>query len=206
MSWRSVLSFMAVLVLQEGPALTIHRSFRSREVGFGGGIGAVVPVESRVSDAIDEGRAKSAERTRVYVGRVTSVSAGDVLCIVTSGGTRVEVLLDLIDAPETDQPYGKESTEYLKKLVHGREVRVEYKKCDCRGRVLGRVTLKKQDVNLKMVAAGMAWYCGLPDRTPGYAEADAAARKGKKGLWADDNPINPAQWKSPAKLPGGPGN
>jgi len=36
-------------------AATIHRSFSSREVGFGGGAGVSVPIDSRVAAALDEG-------------------------------------------------------------------------------------------------------------------------------------------------------
>jgi len=105
-------------------AATIYRSFSSREVGFGGGAGVSVPVDSRVAAALDEGAEREAARTKVYVGKVTRVSDGDTLWILTTGGnTKVRVRLDRIDAPESDQPFGKESAAYLKKLVGGREVR-----------------------------------------------------------------------------------
>jgi len=195
---RQLLMLVAAVILFDCPALTIHRSFRPRGFRFGGGAGAVVPVESRIAAAIDEGRAKAAQRPRVYIGRVTSVTSGDEFCLVTGGGTRVPVRLDRVDAPELGQAYGQESADYLKKLLYGREVRVQYTKRDQRGRVIGLVTLNKKDVNLRLVADGMAWYCGLPDQTPGYAEADASARKDKKGLWAGENPTNPAQWREEA--------
>ncbi len=54
------------MVAGTGGARTIHRSFRSREIGFGGVAGAVVPVDSRIDKAIDEGRVKAKERSRLF--------------------------------------------------------------------------------------------------------------------------------------------
>ena len=55
--------------------------------------------------------------------------------------------LDRIDAPEKDQPYGKESTAYLAKLIKGRTVRVEWQTRDPSGNILGTVFLGKVNVN-----------------------------------------------------------
>ena len=42
-----VLAYM--LIVLQSAAISIHRSFRTREVGFGGGVSASVPVDSKVS-------------------------------------------------------------------------------------------------------------------------------------------------------------
>jgi len=151
-----ILTVALVLGLHDGSALTIHRSFRPREAGVSGFAGVSVPVDAKVAAAIDEARAKEAERPKVYVGRVTRVLSGDELFMVTGGGTLVLVRLDGIAAPDVSLTEGRESTEFLRKLVQGRQVRVEYRKRDDRGYVLGVVTVNKADVNQKMVAAGMA--------------------------------------------------
>jgi len=61
--------------------------------------------------------------------------------------------------------------------------------------VLGIVYLAKEDINLKMVAEGMAWHYSYFDKTPEYAAAEAAARQGKKGLWASPDHVNPYEWR-----------
>ena len=73
-------------------------------------------------------------------GKVTRVSDGDTIW-VTAGGKRVKVRMDRIDAPESNQEYGKESTEYLKRRIHGKTVKVEWGKTDQYGRTLGIVFL-----------------------------------------------------------------
>ena len=207
---RLVVAVVSLIVLQSA-AVTIHRSFRSREAGFGFGTGTATvayPVDAKIDKAIDEARQKEAEKTKVIIGKVTRVSDGDTIHVVTGGNEKYKVRLDRIDAPESDQPYGKESAAYLSNLINGRTVRVEWVKKDQYGRILGIVYLDsikqsntsnnqtiRQDVNLTMVATGNAWHYSYFDETPAYATAEAAAKSKKVGLWAAENPINPYEWR-----------
>ena len=199
------------LVALQSVAVTIHRSFRTREAGFGfgtGTAGVAYPVDARIDKAIDEARQKEAEKTKVIIGRCTKVSDGDTIHVVTDGNVKFKVRLDRIDAPEKDQPYGKESTDYLTSLIRGKTVRVEWQKKDQYGRVLGIVYLDKieqsnnpnnrtirQDVNLSMVATGHAWHYSYFDKTPAYSAAESAAKEKRLGLWQWENPINPYEWR-----------
>ena len=189
---------VAVGLAVSASAVTIHRSFRTREagVGFGTGTaGVVYPVDTKIDKAIDEARQNEAEKTKVIIGRCTKVSDGDTIHVVTDGNVKFKVRLDRIDAPEKDQPYGKESTAYLTSLIRGKTVRVEWVKKDQYGRVLGVVFLDKTDVNLKMVETGNAHHYSYFDKTPAYAAAESAAKEKKLGLWAAENPINPFEWR-----------
>ena len=194
---RLIVMVVSLIALQSA-ATTIHRSFRTREagVGFGTGTASVAyPVDAKIDKAIDEARQKEAEKTKVIIGRCTKVSDGDTIHVVTDGNVKFKVRLDRIDAPEKDQPYGKESTAYLTSLIHGKTIRVEWVKKDQYGRVLGIVFLDKTDVNLKMVETGNAWHYSYFDKTPAYAAAESSAKEKKLGLWAADNPINPYEWR-----------
>ena len=122
---RLIVAVVSLIALQSA-AVTIHRSFRTREagVGFGTGTaGVAYPVDAKVDKAIDEARQKEAEKTKVIIGRCTKVSDGDTIHVVTDGNVKFKVRLDRIDAPEKDQPYGKESTAYLSSLIRGKTVR-----------------------------------------------------------------------------------
>ena len=199
---------VVTLIALQAAGVTIHRSFRAREVGVGGGASVVVPVETRVAQAIEDGREIEIKKQKVIIGRCTKVSDGDTIHVVTDGNEKFKVRLNRIDAPEKDQPFGKESTEYLSKLIRGKTVRVEYESKDRYGRILGIVYLEqssnpnnpnnrtiRQDINLEMVATGNAHHYSYFDKTPAYAAAESAAKEKKLGLWAADNPINPYEWR-----------
>ena len=224
--WRgALLAFsIAALTVFSVSAVTIHRSFRTREAGFGFGTGrsgVAYPVDAKIDKAIDEARQKEAEKTKVIIGRCTKVSDGDTIHVVTDGNVKFKVRLDRIDAPEKDQPYGKESTAYLTSLIRGKTVRVEWVKKDQYGRVLGIVyatvpaasrrealangsvvtTPRREDasgtvdINLHLVATGNAWHYSHFDKTPAYSAAELSAKEKKLGLWAAENPINPYEWR-----------
>ena len=187
------------LIALQSAAVTIHRSFRTREAGIGfgtGTAGVAYTVDAKIDKALDEARQKEAEKTKVISGRCTRVSDGDTIHVVTDGNVKFKVRLDRIDAPEKDQPYGKESTAYLTKLIKGRTVRVEWQKKDKYERILGIVLLDKTDINLKMVETGNAWHYSYFDKTAEYAAAESEAKSKKLGLWVDgDTVVSPYQWR-----------
>ena len=128
-------------------------------------------------------------------GRVTRVSDGDTVWVTDAAKLKHKVRLDRIDAPEKDQPWGKESAAVLKGWIFCKDVRVEYEKRDQYGRILGIIYNGTNDVNLAMVRSGNAWHYSHFDETPEYAAAEAEARAARRGLWSQDNPVNPYQWR-----------
>lgn len=142
---------VAVAVALQGEAVGFHRSFRSREVGIGGGASVMIPVDARVDKAIDEGRAQAADRVKVVVGRVTRVLDGRTFRLVTGGGTLVPVRLEGVEVT-ADAERAKVSSALLKNLVQGRVVRVEFRSKDEDGFLLGTVTYNKTNVNLAIAA------------------------------------------------------
>ncbi len=192
------LAAVLLCVAASAGAYTIHRSFR-------GGYPAAVS-EARQNAAergSTVGSLRVSPRTRVAVyqkicGKVTRVSDGDTIWVKDAKG-RHKVRLDRIDAPESDQPYGQESTRFLKDLVYGKDVEVHWQSKDRYGRILDVVYLKHEkgmvEVNLTMVKNGCAWHYSYHDHTVPYAEAEKEARRLRRGLWAADNPVNPYQWR-----------
>ena len=58
------------------------------------------------------------------------------------------------------------------------------------------------DVNRKMIRYGYAWYAPYSnDPNPEYQQAEQEAKAAKRGLWADDNPIPPWEWRKSRKKP-----
>lgn len=132
---------------------------------------------------------------KVLVGKVIRVSDGDTAWVCDRIGQRFKIRLNRIDAPESNQPFGKESTLHLQSLIGGREIFVEYKTTDRYGRVLGIIYLGDIDINLQMVRDGYAWHYKHFDATPSYVSAENEARTGKHGLWTSPAPIPPHQWR-----------
>jgi endonuclease YncB( thermonuclease family) len=78
---------------------------------------------------------------------------------------------------------------------------VEYDKRDRYERILGKVLLSDQDMNLEQIKAGLAWHYKkyqneqtTADRVK-YSDAERAARMEKRGLWHDANPVPPWEYR-----------
>ena len=142
-------------------------------------------------------------------GKVIKVTDGDTITI-RSDGKEMRVRLSGIDAPESDQPFGRESTKKLSSMVKRKEVHVETNKTDRYGRVLGTVWVappdcsscgKSLDANHAQLLAGMAWwyrqyaYEQSPQDRGRYESAEEEARKRRLGLWSDANPVEPWNWR-----------
>ena len=107
--------------------------------------------------------------------------------------------LNGIDAPEKKQAFGAKSKARLGELVAGKDVMVEWKEKDTYGRTMGKVTQNGVDVNLQMVKEGLAWYYRKYSKSAELSRAEAEAKAGKKGLWADQNPVPPWDFRKHEK-------
>mgnify|MGYP001766232260 FL=1 len=134
-------------------------------------------------------------------GKVVKITDGDTLVVLDAGNTQHKIRLSGIDAPETNQPFGKRSKEALSALVAGQRVEVDWHKRDRYDRIVGKVIAQGGDVNLAQVRTGMAWWYRkyadeqtLVDQGL-YAAAEAKARVSGVGLWGEKEPIAPWAWR-----------
>lgn len=134
---------------------------------------------------------------RSVEGRVVGIADGDTLTIRTRTGGEETIRLLYIDAPEHDQPWGREARRSLQELVRIERVRVESRGRDRYGRTLGhlRRTADGLDVNLELVRRGHAWANARGAMRPRYDAAEREARAARRGLWQDPNPVSPYSWR-----------
>ena len=132
-------------------------------------------------------------------GLVTEVQDGDTLTLVNWQATYKIRLVD-IDAPEWKQAYGKDSRASLFHMCGLKLATAETQGEDRYGRTLARMTCAGVDANAEQVRRGWAWVYVryAPKNSPLYA-LERDARLGKRGLWADDEPVPPWDWRKEAR-------
>ena len=150
-------------------------------------------------------QALSAVNAEVIAGRIVGISDGDTVTLLDANKRQYKIRLTGIDAPEKKMPFGQRSKEHLSDLVFSKDVQVETEKLDRYGRTLGKILLDRQDINLVMVNAGLAWHYkkyqqeqSRSDRLL-YAHAEEQARLRRVGLWRDLNPTPPWEWRRGGK-------
>jgi endonuclease YncB( thermonuclease family) len=131
-----------------------------------------------------------------FSGPVTEVLDGDTIK-VSRNHRNVTIRLNGIDAPEKGQVYGHQSTLFVVTQSFGQDVTVQTYGKDKYGRTIADVLLLDgTNVNHELVKDGWCWWYRK------YAPGDTVleglekeAREGRKGLWTDQNPVPPWEWR-----------
>ena len=130
-----------------------------------------------------------------FTGRVLAVSDGDTITVMRSGSP-VKIRFNGIDAPEKAQPFGDRAYQFVSRKANGETVTIRPTDTDRYGRVVGVVILPDgKNLNAELVAAGMAWHYKRYSDDATLARLEREARKARRGLWADADPIPPWKWR-----------
>jgi micrococcal nuclease len=126
---------------------------------------------------------------------VVRVEDGDTLK-VSIADVPFRVRLRGLDAPELSQRFGQEAREFVADLIHDRDVTIILTGADRGGPRTADVVLHDgRLLNQEVVKAGYAW-CAAKESD--WRKIEAQARSGRKGLWADRNPVAPWQFRRTA--------
>ncbi|HEY8560134.1 MAG TPA: thermonuclease family protein [Pyrinomonadaceae bacterium] len=134
------------------------------------------------------------------VGRVVKVTDGDTITILDRYKQEYKIRLEGIDAPESEQDFGRRAEQNLSDLIFGKTVTVLASKVDKYKRFVGKVLLGDKDINLEQIKAGFARhykrYAGEqhPADRALYAAAETKARNAKLGLWSQ-TATAPRDWR-----------
>ncbi|TPW21498.1 MAG: hypothetical protein FD126_609, partial [Elusimicrobia bacterium] len=100
-----------------------------------------------------------------------------------------------VDAPEKAQPYGPEAGARLGELVMGRTVAVKIRDVDQYGRIVVWMVLGGESVNRRLLSEGAVWWYRAYSKDPALGDLEAQAKAAGRGLWADDAPEPPWDYR-----------
>lgn len=129
-----------------------------------------------------------------FTGKVVRVADGDTITVLRDR-EQVKVRLLEIDAPEKAQAFGNRSKQSLSDLCFNKTARLDDKGKDRYGRTLARVYCDGVDANAEQVRRGMAWVYDRYVTDRGLYSIQDEARAAKRGLWADNSPVPPWEWR-----------
>lgn len=135
----------------------------------------------------------------LLTGKVVRVVDGDTIYVLDDTNKQRKIALAGIDAPEKDQAYGLAATENLALLVDDKRVVIEYRTGNRYGRLIGKVWLQGVDICLAQIKAGFAWHYKQNGHSAEdvelYADSEIDARAEKFGLWRDNSPTPPWEFR-----------
>jgi endonuclease YncB( thermonuclease family) len=141
----------------------------------------------------------------VIEGKVINVHDGDTVTVLDQDNKKFHIRLQGIDAPELKQEFGSLSQENLSRMVLGKQVTIFWNKVDKYRRTVGTIMLDGRDMNIEQVKAGLAWHFKkyedeqAPADRVTYSAAEQQARAAKLGLWKDESPMAPGDWRQEVK-------
>ena len=146
--------------------------------------------------------------------KVVGIKDGDTVELLRNGET-VTVRLFGVDTPEKTQAYGQRARQFTSDLAFGKNVRLIVNNTDRYGRTVGTVILPDgRSLNEELVRNGYAWHYKAYSNDLKLANLETDARRYKRGLWQDANPVAPWDYRknkrsggttkvTPAPLPAG---
>src|SRR5688572_8072265 len=130
-----------------------------------------------------------------HTGTVVKVIDGDTFDMIFEE-KKIRVRMFGIDSPERGQAYNVKAKEFTAALIAGKEINVTIRNKDRYGRFVCDVYLDDGTyVNAELVKAGYAWLFTRYSNDEELARLQEDARMGKTGLWQDDHPIPPWEFR-----------
>ena len=121
--------------------------------------------------------------------------------VLTAQYTQLKIRVAFIDAPELGQAFGYKAKQAMSALVFGKDVELVPHTIDRYGRTVALVFVDGRDAGLELIKEGLAWAYEhyLPEASPEiqtqYLATERAARVSRLGLWADNDPVPPWEWR-----------
>lgn len=178
------------------------------------------PATAATAEALPESESDATERTpskpsSTAGDKVVGVKDGDTIELLRNGKTET-VRLFGVDTPEKTQAYGQRARQYTSDLVFGKNVRLIVNNTDRYGRTVGTIILPDgRSLNEELVRNGYAWHYKAYSNDLKLANLETDARRYKRGLWQEANPVAPWDFRknkrsggstkasAPAPLPAG---
>jgi micrococcal nuclease len=131
-----------------------------------------------------------------YTAHVVRIIDGDTIHVRDITGEKHRIRLAMIDAPESEQPFGTEATKKISELLRQGTVRLKVKCIDKYNREVAFVYCEGKDVSAEMLKDGMALHYHMNfDKCDIYDKFEAAAKRCHKGLWSQEKVEKPWNYR-----------
>lgn len=133
-----------------------------------------------------------------HADKVIGIADGDTLTVIHDR-VPLKIRLANIDAPEKRQPFGDRAKQSLSDLCYGKNATYKVQGIDQYGRSIAVVTCAGVEVNRLQIERGYAWIYERYNQDSSLPGLEAAAKRARKGLWADPSPIPPWDFRHSKK-------
>lgn len=131
-------------------------------------------------------------------GKVVSIPDGNTI-VVLSKDEPMTLRIAYIDAPEKGQAFSAPSRQSLAKLCLGKDAVYKMVNSNDSVHAIAAVTCDGVDVGRAQLERGMAWAAIKQKAGTDLIALEAGARQTRRGLWADEKPVPPWEFRRPLR-------
>ncbi|MFM1880689.1 MAG: hypothetical protein RLZZ344_923 [Pseudomonadota bacterium] len=126
---------------------------------------------------------------------------GDSMLMRTPNGETIKMRIAGVDAPEKSQPSADPARDRLERLLKESPLQVTILKKDVYGRWLTSIVVSDRDLGQQLIEEGHAWFFRryqsdlTAEQRRQYDWAEQKAREDRRGLWAEEQPVAPWEFR-----------
>ncbi|WP_438966340.1 thermonuclease family protein [Flavobacterium sp.] len=129
--------------------------------------------------------------------KVVGIKDGDTVVVLDSLNNQTTLRLAEVDCPEKSQPFGIKAKQFTSDQVYLKTIKYVVTDTDRYGRSIAMIFYDSDNkyLSAEIIKAGMGWHYKKYSTSKELANFEIKAKKEKLGLWIDNNPIEPYEWR-----------
>lgn len=131
-----------------------------------------------------------------FSAQVTTVEDGDTFEVVMDDKKKIVIRLFGVDCPEDGQAFSSKAKLFVEAQCSNKKLKIVKNTTDPRGRLVADVFLPDgRSLAKELLKAGYAWHYKQYSDDKELDALEQEARKQKKGLWNEENPVSPWEYR-----------
>jgi micrococcal nuclease len=129
--------------------------------------------------------------------KVVGIKDGDTVVVLDSLNNQITLRLAEVDCPEKSQPFGTKSKQFTSDQIYLKTIKYVVTDTDRYGRSIAMIYYDEDNkyLSAEIIKAGMGWHYKRYSTSKELALIEENAKKNKIGLWIENNPIEPSEWR-----------
>lgn len=131
-----------------------------------------------------------------FFGKVIGIKDGDTVVVLDSLNNQTTLRLAEVDCPEKNQAFGTKAKQFTSDQIYLKIVKYIVTDVDRYGRSIAKIYYNNNKyLSEEIIKNGFGWQYKKYSISILLAKLEEEARKNKRGLWIDPNPIYPSDWR-----------
>lgn len=134
--------------------------------------------------------------SQTFSGKVIGIKDGDTVVVLDSLNYQTTLRLAEVDCPEKSQAFGNKAKQFTSDEIYLKQVKYIVTDIDRYGRSIAKIYYDNNKyLSEEIIRNGFGWQYKKYSTSKLLAKLEEEARKNKRGLWIDPNPIYPSNWR-----------